>query len=158
MDWFILLTPLLVLGVILLLGFTGCDKIFSVPFEPPERSLTLQVRVPSSVTVREHEFRWLRPMKDWEPSPNLETIDEGTGIVIYQFVVPPPIAIGMWRVECKLKVKGMGDSAKGEGDFVFYDTDPPICSFVFSTEGTPSTNDFKITPLPGHRCVEPEGS
>ena len=50
MDWYVLLTPLFALGVIALLGFTGCHKVFDldhvdpVPPPPPIAMLTFEVQ------------------------------------------------------------------------------------------------------------------
>ncbi|MGH2556036.1 MAG: hypothetical protein ACRDHO_10020, partial [Actinomycetota bacterium] len=59
MDGFVLLTPLMVLVVILLLGFTGCQLVY--PAQPPPRTLTLRARVPSQFTILEARFEWTAP-------------------------------------------------------------------------------------------------
>jgi hypothetical protein len=157
MDGFVLLTPLLVLAVIALLGFTGCHWVFLGDRPEPPRTLTLQVRVPSSLTVTSpREFRWNRPGEDRQTSMQLEVIDDGSGTVVYQFVVPQPIPTGLWHAECQLRVNDGTANAQtaGVADFTLGDTDPLNCFFVFSTEGAPATNDFKITPIPGLACAQ----
>ena len=64
MDWYVLLTPLLALGVIALLGFTGCDQLFGlneVDPAPPTTMLTFEMRLPSDLTLLHVGFEWTAP-------------------------------------------------------------------------------------------------
>jgi hypothetical protein len=144
MDWFVLLTPLLVLAVIALLGFTGCDLVFVV--NPPAAELSLEVRVPSAFTVQQVRFEWTRPGANTpESTETPERKDEGPDITVLFTRIAEP-ELGSWSAGCRLQVRdGAAQAADvGTGLFVLDAESPNKAAARFETSGSPSTNDFKV--------------
>jgi len=143
-DWFVLLTPILVLGVILLLGFTGCDLVFVV--NPPPSQLNLKVRTPAEFTVDQANtgFSWTDPVSGtFERTTTLDRTDEGTGIAILSHLIKDREA-GSWTVSCRIRVTdGSGQSAADgvNGQFVLdegIDVADAIGEALHSDTGDPS--------------------
>lgn len=84
-DSLLLLVPPLVLALVLLLGFAGCDKVFGLqPLPPtPEPTLTFRARVSTGLAVLPPgvRFTWTRPgglaesedVPPLPPAPSVET-------------------------------------------------------------------------------------
>jgi hypothetical protein len=142
-DWFVVLSPLLVVAVILLLGFTGCDLIFTV--NPPP-GLTLRILVPSQLTVVDSRFVFTQPgTTTQETLTGLDRSDDGSGTVVLSHVVDSP-AKGSWTVNAGLIVSDgtRQDSATVDGPFTL-DDDAPGGTATFEASGSPATNDFTLT-------------
>lgn len=146
MDWFVLLTPLVVLGVLLLLGFAGCHKVFGLDPVGPVHTLTLEVRVPSDLQVRQNRFQWTRPGSTVVESTNvLDRRDEANSFVL-SCVVDGAIG-GDWKVACRLLVEEAAVQADDITPYDFTLMDDTDGTFLFETVGRPSTNDFEVVPV-----------
>jgi hypothetical protein len=146
-DGFVLLTPLLVLVVTLLLGFTGCQLVF--PFQPPP-TLTLKARVPSQFSILESRFEWTAPGTSTPQSEGeLDRRDDGPDIVELSHLIGQPAA-GSWTVLCRLKVNqptptGGGREATDDATGTFtLDSSSESSSAVFETSGSPAGLDFRV--------------
>lgn len=142
-DWFVLLTPLLVLAVIGLLGFTGCDLVF--PLDAPP-GLKFEVKVPVQLTVIEALFQYTQPGKTTqETTPELDRTDDGSGIVVLSHVLTNP-AHGAWSVTCRIQVRdGTGQAGSTVvGDFTIDDSAAGTSEAIFTTLGRPGTGDFRV--------------
>lgn len=147
MDWFVLLTPLLIFAVILLLGFAGCDVIFRL--DDVVLPLYLKVRVPVQFTVITSRFRWTPMGKQPDEKTNLPSTPDGPDFVIlYHSLNDNPL--GGWEVECSLEVNdGTAQaSAMARGSFTL-DEDGPSGTALFETTGSPAGNDFGLRFFPG---------
>jgi hypothetical protein len=147
-DWYVLLTPLVALAVIALLGFTGCDKLFSlVPVEPvtPPTTFTLEVRVPQFLTVTLVRFQWTPPGTNINQSTtDVTTTPDGTDN-LYQYVVPSTIS-GMWSVVCRVTAQDttLMDTKAKTGTFTLDVGMDPDGFVRFYTSGRPDSQDFKV--------------
>jgi hypothetical protein len=142
-DGFVLLTPLLALAVILLLGFTGCDKLFGLD---EVKVLNLEARLPSSIDVIDARFIWTPPGSTNRTIINDVTIStEGPDVTLVLASVG--LETGCWIVNCRLHVH---DAVRQSTDaidatFTIYANDPPVEAARFQTMGSPATHDFKVT-------------
>jgi hypothetical protein len=142
-DWFVLLTPLMVLAVISILGFTGCDLVFTVdPRTPTE--LKLVVKVPVQLTVNQNQFQFTQPGSTvLESVTALDRVDDGSGIVVLTHTLKDP-ATGTWEVTCRMDVQDnvRQATASTAGGFTL---DPEASGdVIFETAGRPSNNDFRV--------------
>jgi hypothetical protein len=145
-DGFVLLTPLLVLVVILLLGFTGCQLVF--PAIPP-RTLTLRARVPSQFTILESLFQWTPPgtsTPESESEPDRR--DDGPEITELSRLIGQAPA-GSWTVLCRLKVSvptptGAREATDDVTGAFTVDSSSENCSAIFETTGSPASLDFRV--------------
>lgn len=112
-DWFVLLTPLLLLPIVALLGFVGCTLLF--PFAEPEE-VEQEPETPTlSILVRFHRslapadagqfrvrIRILEQVEGAEPIPDERAgapeADEG-GMLVYSFP-PRELDAGLYSVSC----------------------------------------------------------
>lgn len=146
-DAFVLLTPLTVLIVILLLGFTGCQLVF--PAEPAP-TLSLKARVPSQFIIQEALFQWTAPGASTPVTDSeLDRRDDGPDITeLSRLIGEAPE--GSWNVLCRLKVNqptptGPGREATDDvtGTFTL-DSSSEGCSAIFETSGSPAGLDFRV--------------
>ncbi len=140
-DWFVVLSPLLVVAVILLLGFTGCDLVFTV--NPPP-SLTLEIRVRSALTVVEARFVFTQPgTTTQETVTGLERSDDGSGTIVLSHGIDSP-AKGAWSVNAGLIVSdgARQDSASVDGPFTL-DDGAPGGTATWEASGSPQV-DFAL--------------
>ena len=108
----LILTPLLVLGVVLLLGFAGCD------FEhgrPPLPRLVFRATVPAAYVVLAVgpndlpgvKFFWKRPGGTWEslvvttPTAGMDGV---TPVHVYEVNIATP-GNGVWTGRCDMRVQ-----------------------------------------------------
>jgi hypothetical protein len=142
-DWFVLLTPFLVLSVIFLLGFTGCDLAF--PLDPVQNPLTLEIRLPSQLTVNEAQFRFTQPGSNTlETTTSLDRTDDGSGTAVLSHLIPQP-ATGDWAVTCRIQVvDGSGQASDTTIGTFTIDQAEPASDAIFETSGSPATGDFKV--------------
>lgn len=151
MDGFALLTPLLVLIVILLLGFTGCDVALGLQPPKPPGTLTLKARVPSQFEILEARFEWTPPGGSTPQSDSdLDRKNDGPDIVELSRVIGAPPAKGGWEVFCFLRVRqptptGAGREQEDDETGTFtVDSDTEDSSAVFVTSGSPAGLNFKV--------------
>jgi hypothetical protein len=140
MDWVVLLTPLLVLGIVLLLGFAGCS------FEARVAStLTLRARVPSALSVTRVTFRWTGPGEDGEqvlPDPTPVRTEGGDNVFEHEVYYS---ASGGWMTTCQVRVREgtMVAADEAPGDFIDDGSiSEPIA--VYQASGSPSTGNFAV--------------
>lgn len=142
-DWVVLLTPLLVLGVVALLGFAGCGFEGRVGY-----NLALRVRVPTGLTVTEVVFRWTPPGGTLtqkvltNPAPaSTEGADHLYEHGFYSGESPP----GMWMTNCRVTVQDATGTAPAgaQGDFLFSDPEPTVVA-TYQASGSPSGGDFAV--------------
>ena len=148
MDWYLLLTPLLILGVIALLGFTGCDALFNLDeIDTPAATttLTFEARVPAYLTVLESKFEWTVP---GATAPNFTTAPvvstDGTDTVLTHVI--STTTGGMWRANCRLNVQDttLTDDDTQGGPFLLDPVVDPAVTVRFYTVGRPDTQDFQV--------------
>jgi hypothetical protein len=142
-DSFVLLTPVVVLAVVLLLGFAGCDLVFGL--DPP-KSLKLEVAVPSALVVEVSRFRYTLP---GTTTVVVETVLDRTDVSPDVFVLSHLVTgrdNGTWTVNCRLDVKDAAGTASdaANGDFVVDDDTPGIATARFEATGSPATGDFRV--------------
>lgn len=141
-DWFVLLTPLLVLAVIGILGFTGCDLVF--PLNAPTQ-LKLVIKVPVQLTVNMSQFQYTQPGSNVPESTTiLDRADDGSGIVVLSFTLKNP-PTGIWAVTCRMDVQDNVRQATANAQGGFTMEDQASGDAIFETSGRPSNNDFKIS-------------
>jgi hypothetical protein len=144
-DWFVLLTPLLVIVVIALLGFTGCDLVF--PLDPPDTLLTLKLRVPSQLTVVQTEMQFTQPGSTTPTTvTEFDRSDDGPDIVVLSHKISKP-ATGSWEVGCRITVKDpTGPQATDFviGSFTLDFASENKDAAIFETSGRPANNDFRV--------------
>lgn len=143
-DPFVILTPVVVLLVLLLLGFAGCDVVFGL--EPPPDTLKLEVRVSSRLVVDVARFRYTPPTGTGDVTESLlERADEGPDVVVLSHLIPAPPK-GMWTVVCRLDVKDGAGAASDSAPSMFTldDTTPGAAVARFEATGSPATNDFRV--------------
>jgi hypothetical protein len=149
-DSFVLLTPILALAVVLLLGFAGCKYTPPSP-PPPAPVLTLEVRVPTAFTVLQSQFRWIRPGSSvLESTTGLDVTDDGSGTSVHSHRVGENPELGTWQVTCRMQVSDATrqDAASVDATFVL-DEGTTGGDAIFTTRGSPGTNDFAVDFLPG---------
>lgn len=142
-DTFVLLTPLVVLVVLLLLGFAGCDVVFGL--DPPPGTIKLEVRLPSTLVVEGARFRYTPPGMIGDVNvTTLERADD-VGTTVLSHIVTNR-ADGSWTVVCRVDVSDASGAAtdSGPGDFVVDDSTPFHAVARFETTGSPATNDFRV--------------
>jgi hypothetical protein len=149
-DGFVLLTPLLVLVVILLLGFTGCDVVLGLDPPKPAGTLTLKARVPSHFEILESRFEWTVPGTSTPQSETeLDRRDDGPDIVELSHLIGTTTT-GSWNVCCFLRVRqptptGEGREREGDCKGTFtVDSASEKASYIFKTSGSPATLDFMV--------------
>jgi hypothetical protein len=139
-DWYVLLlSPIVVLAVVLLLGFTGCEKVFGLE-EVIYVDLLLQVRVPSNLTVDNQPFSFRRPSATSDEDAQMQyvvrTDEVGTFVLSFR---PNDAETGSWTVRCHLKVH----DATGQGE----DTDTARF-LLMPAEGSTTTVLFEANADP----------
>lgn len=146
-DGFVLLTPLVVLVVILLLGFAGCQLIY--PAES-HHILTIKARVPSELTILESRFEWTAPGASTpESETDPDRRDDGPDITELSHLIGE-VPTGSWMVFCRLRVRqptpgGGGREAVDDATGMFtLGSDDENTVAIFATSGSPAGLDFKV--------------
>ena len=141
MDWFVLITPLVVLGVLLLLGFAGCDVVFGLEYVG---TVKFKVRIPPQFTVIEARFTWIRPGATVEETTTtLTTEPEEEGDVVLARLVSPAEE-GTWSVTCSLNIQDTTAQATAEATHQFMHVKEQSETVVFDTRGRPNNNNFQV--------------
>jgi len=148
-DWYVILTPLLVLPVVLLLGFTGCHELFDLeevpPPPPPPSHLVLKVRIPSFLTVELCRFGWTPPGSTVGGNTmTVERTDEGATFVLSHLI--EDVEAGSWSATCRLRVQDttrQGDQT-GSINFMLMPAEGSTSTLLFETTGRPDTTDFRV--------------
>ena len=143
-DPVVLLTPLLVFAVILLLGFVGClDK----PPRPEPGHLSIQVRVPVSLTVTSIGFRANPPdgpaTMEERTNPPPDSTDGGDNVFEW---TNGDTAEGAWVVRALVEVRdGTGATGLADADgFPIIEDSNMAVTAKFQAIGTPSGGDFQV--------------
>jgi hypothetical protein len=137
-DAVVVLTPIVVMGVLLLLGFAGCDVVFGL--RPVPHTLCVRVRVPVALMVTEITLRIGRPGGEItilrRPDPIPGSTDGGDNVFR---VDDGQLQDGSWTVSCRVRVVENGVTADrtGQGTFVLDGTIEAPCA-NFKASGTPS--------------------
>jgi hypothetical protein len=142
-EWWLLLTPVLVLGVVLLLGFAGCSYN---PRRAEPRELTLRARVPTALTVTRILFLWTPPGETElqheliNPTPVRTEGADG----LYEHTLSPA-ANGSWEVGCRVEVRvGAANAADADrGTFTLDDSNPDSAA-PFQAAGSPAGGNFTV--------------
>lgn len=149
-DGFVLLAPVLVLIVILLLGFTGCDVVLGLQPPKPPGTLTLKARVPSQFEILDARFEWTPPGGSRQSDSQPDRKNDGPGIVELSRVIGAPPIKGIWEVFCFLNVRqptptgGGRERADDETGTFTVDSNTEDSSAVFITSGSPAGLDFRV--------------
>jgi hypothetical protein len=147
-DGFVLLSPLVVLAVILLLGYTGCQSLFGLDEVTLPGTLTFEARVPAAFTIVASRFTWTRPGSTEKQSmPNPVSTPEGDLVLLSHTV--SDVETGMWEVSCRLTVRvGAAEQEDvAQVDFMVQSMPGPLGVVRFETKGSPVTPDFKVVPV-----------
>jgi hypothetical protein len=146
-DPFLIFAALVVLPLVLLFRFMGCDKVFGLrPVDPPEAQLVVKVRVPTALTVNEIRFRVIRPNGAENVVTQTDPMTQGTADGDNLFTHSETPEIGTWMVNCRLDVtdsNGISDPDQDAGDFLLEDTDTAH-EATFQATGTPSDGNFNV--------------
>jgi hypothetical protein len=150
----LILTPLLVLGVVLLLGFAGCEFDPGRPPVPP--TLVFRATVPAAYAVLAVnpgevpgvKFFWKRPGGTWESlvvTTPTEGMDGVTHVHVYEANIATP-GNGGWTGRCDMRVQEGNTEAPGS---VMHDFTPdfanvPHTAVTFRGEGSPQANLFAV--------------
>ena len=137
-DEIVIYTPLLVLGVVLLLGFAGCHRVFGLEYvepdpPPPGPYVRLRARVPTALAVRDIVFVWDPPNVDGgsetldKPTPSSQDGNDN----LFDFDLKMEPDDGSWTVTCTVRVTGgTGQGASAMGTFTLPGTSvPPVATF-----------------------------
>jgi len=126
LDWFLLLTPILLLPLLLLLSFTGCEG--TVEYSYPELTFILHssLLVPAP-HVTHVQFRWTREQGgNVEEYPPVDVdeyaeIDGAPGEIIreFRYQVEKP-EVGLWTVTCRPFVANIGSGEATCGPFELF--------------------------------------
>ena len=145
-DWVVLLTPLLILGVVALLGFAGCGFEGKLPPPtPPTPVLTLRARVPTTLTVTGLTFNWTPPQgaPGQQPftNPMASGTDEDDSFYDHKISDPPT---GSWTVRCRVAVQegAATDEAIANGGFTL---DGSLTYPTANFQGSGTASDFNLT-------------
>lgn len=143
-DAVALLTPILVLGVLLLLGYAGCDAVFGL--DPVPHNMCVLARVPEDLVVTEINVRFERPGGEITivPTPNPIPGSTEGGNNVFR-VNDGPVKDGTWKVTCRVTV--VEDAATATraraGTFILDGTIEAPCA-NFQASGTPSAGTFDV--------------
>jgi hypothetical protein len=140
-DWFVALSPLAVLAIVLVLGFAGCDIPFVVKLP-----LVIEVRDPSALTIVESRLVITDPETGAQTTiTDLEGTDDGSGTTVLRHYIGSP-STGTWKVDCGLVVRDATtqDSDQATVEFILGGGDDGGTA-TFEASGAPATSDFDIT-------------
>ena len=144
MDWVALLTPLLVLAVVALLGFAGCEfEHGSIPATP---TLTLRARVPSTLTVTTFFLTWTPPdgisAQQTYTNPAASGTDGADSLYDHTISEPPT---GSWTVRCRVAVQegAATDDSVSLGTFTL-DGSLTFPVATFQGSGSASAGNFNL--------------
>jgi hypothetical protein len=150
-DALLIITPLLVLGVVLLAGFAGCDVVFGLTDPPPEppvppTTLTFKARLPNALTPTPGvQFAWTRPGMAEEEPVSVDTFTQDGADKVYEYSIPMPAAGMGWLGRCIMTVDEGGQTATASSPTCMFDLPDGVDSvFSFQAKGSPSTPPFAI--------------
>lgn len=106
LDWFVLLLPLVLVAILLLVGFVGCEPGRIGPPPDPRVAMRLDFPFPDEVDSSWVEFRWSVSGTDRGPeSPAAERTAAGA---VFEHVEEPEE--GRWVVRCAFFTRRSGMS------------------------------------------------
>jgi hypothetical protein len=141
-DWVVIVTPVLVVGVLLLLGFAGCETFF--PLVGPN-DLEIVVRVPTTLPVPQIDYRCDEPgggsTQFLDTQPTAESTDGLDSLYSHSCGV---LIDGAWTVRVRVTANdGVSAQITAQGTFTLDGSDAtPVATFQAS--GTPSGGDFAV--------------
>jgi hypothetical protein len=155
----LILTPLLVLGVVLLLGFAGCIFHPGTPPipPPPPHKLIFRATVPTAFAVLAVgpsdlpgvKFIWMRPGGTTESlvaiTPTLG-MDGTVPVHVYEIDIATP-GDGVWTGRCDMTVREGSATAVGSSMDHFFTPDfaaTPQTAVSFRGEGSPQAGLFAV--------------
>jgi hypothetical protein len=145
MDWVVLLTPVLLLAVVLLLGFAGCEFEHGA-LPPPTPTLTLRARVPSTLTVTTYLLTLTLPDGTSVPQPFPSPAASGTDgpDSLYDHTISEP-STGAWTVRCRVAVQegSATDEDVTQGTFTL-DGSIVSATATFQGSGSASAGNFNL--------------
>jgi hypothetical protein len=149
-DWYVLLlSPIAVLALVLLLGFTGCHLLFDLE-EVTDVDLVFQVRVPANLTVDNQPFSYRRPGATSDENAQMQfvvrTDEVGTFVLSYR---PDTPQTGSWSVRCHLKVhdaSGQGEDT-ATANFVLMPAEGSTTTALFEASADPATFRVRAVPM-----------
>jgi hypothetical protein len=141
----VLLTPVLSFGVLLLLGFAGCRTLLDIeePVVSPS-ALSFELRVPTTLTVTEVEFRALNPGGVENvvslSNPVADVTEDGEHRFLHR---DGDLVAGAWTLTCGVTAADGGAIAEDDARAdVIIETPPAWATAGFQTSGTPTGGDF----------------
>lgn len=141
-DPFVLLTPVLVLAVVLLLGFAGCDVVFGL--DPPKNLLKIAVGVPADLTVDFVGFRVTEPGATGPVEiTSLDQGSEGPDRVVFSHLVTEPVD-GTWLVRCQVRVTDASGTAEDTAAGEFLVVAGVESTARFDAFGSPANGNFRV--------------
>jgi hypothetical protein len=152
-DWVVILTPLLVLGVLMVLGYAGCRFDPSGGAARPPR-FDIVLRAPATAgTVTEITYGCTPPggaesrVTETNPEPdfidNPETSEPTNGYRHTCFLGPDAPPAGTWGVRCRVTMSTDVSGADTAEAFAEVDaSDFPDANF--QATGSPATADFDV--------------
>jgi hypothetical protein len=142
---FVALTALLVLAVVVLFRFVGCDVVFGLAKIPA--TIAVQVDVPTELTFRQVRFQTDRPngvsTEFTKDNPTGTTTPDGFARFSHDEGQP---VVGIWTVRCRVAItdsNGIEAQKQGLGTFMIDDADASRTA-SFQVSGSPSTNNFDV--------------
>ncbi len=138
MDWFVILGPLLVLGIVALLGFAGCS------FEGGTLSpwtVTLRTRVPTAINVLGAGFVLDAPSTP-PATVQVSAPTSEAGFNVYEHVLTEP-EIGTWQVTAAVRAGAAGNPVNAEATTpLLFDYTSRVAEFEAS--GDPAQGTFRV--------------
>lgn len=144
-DPAVVVAALLLLPLVLLFRFVGCDAVFKLT--PVPHKLSITARVPTALTVTEVRYQVTRPNGVLNtvtvPAPAPSTTADGENIFTNSDEDPTN---GAWMIRVRVQVtdvNGLADSDQGTGNFMLDGTiEAPKATFQAS--GTPTDGNFNV--------------
>jgi hypothetical protein len=146
-DAAVVLTPIVVLGALLLLGFAGCRSILDIqdPVVSPS-GLSFELRVPTALTVTEVVFRAVNPSGVQNAvaltNPVADVREEDEFLFRHR---DGDLVPGGWSLTCEVTASDEGATAQDDGRADVIVEEPPHWATAgFRATGTPSGGDFTV--------------
>ena len=145
-DWLLILAPLLVLGVVLLVGFAGCSFEAGLPPVAPAPALSLALRVPATLSVDAPGVMFFHTSPSaiaGSETVSTPALDLGDNV----FTAPLTPEAGTWTARCEVTVRDAGGQAADAASVDFsFNWDETLGNSVaaFRVDGSPSAPPVTI--------------
>ena len=141
-DTVVLLTPVAVLGLVLLLGFAGCRFDPSAAAGP---SLLFRARVPTALVTTQVVFGWESPSTPRDQTvldnPSPASVDGADNL--FQFFLNGEPAAETWTVRCQVTVQG--GASPGPIANAMFTLDGSLNSPIATFQATGGAADLAVT-------------